>query len=118
MKFKFWQRQDTDPKTPRMTKPKEIPDAIGRYLVVTLKYEPDWVWQLMFVSRQRSDAVGVNDILIYDPQQANHQGVHVADYASLARESSLILFEGWLDKGRDAFEIRPTDKMAPRPTAA
>lgn len=118
MKLKFWQRQGADAKTPRPSKPKEIPDPVGRYLVVTLKHEPDWVWQLMFVSRQRSESAGVSDILIYDPQQANALGVHVTDHLSLGQHPSLILFEGWFDKGRNAFEIRPTEHLSPRPTAA
>ena len=118
MKFKFWQRPEAASKAPRTTKPREIPDAIGRYLVVKLNHEPDWAWRLMFVSRQRPEADAVSDILIFDPQQANNQGVHVTDYASLERQSALILFEGWFDKGRGTFEIRPTDQMAPRPTAA
>jgi hypothetical protein len=118
MKLKFWQRQTADAKAPRPSKPREIPDAIGRYLVVTLKHEPDWVWQLMFVSRQRNESAGGSDIVIYDPQQANQLGVHVTGYHSLAQQPSLILFEGWFDKGRGTFEIRPTEHLSPRPTAA
>ena len=42
MKLKFWQKDTPDGTAPRMSKPKEIPDQIGRYLVVTLKQNPDW----------------------------------------------------------------------------
>ena len=112
MKIKFWQRNTDGGQSPRMSKPRELPDGVGRYLVVELKRNPDWVWQLMVVYRDRPDGGGVRDLLIFDPKQANRQGVQVTDYARLSQHPELILFAGWDDKARKAFEINPTPAAA------
>ena len=107
MKIKFWQRETAGGQSPRMTKPRELPDGVGRHLVVDLKKNPDWVWQLMAVYRDRPDGGGVRDLLIFDPKHAHREGIQVTDYAVLSQHPELILFAGWYDKTRQAFEINP-----------
>ncbi|MFH1169496.1 MAG: hypothetical protein V1691_02255, partial [Chloroflexota bacterium] len=40
-------------KAEKLPGPKEIPEMVGRYVVVNLKKEPDWVWSLRSVQRPR-----------------------------------------------------------------
>ncbi len=108
MKLKFWQKDTPDGTEPRMSKPKEIPDQIGRYLVVTLKQNPDWVWGLMVVYRDRPGGGSVRDILVFDPKAALQSGIEIRDYNRLAENPELILFQGWHDKARNLIEIKPT----------
>ena len=107
MKLNFWQRNTAGGQPPRMSKPRELPDGIGRYLVVNLKNGPDWVWRLMVVYRDRPDGGGVRDLLIFDPGHASRQGVRVTDYMILSQHPELVLFAGWYDKTSNAFEIKP-----------
>ena len=107
MKLKFWQRETAGASTPRMPKPKELPDEVGRHLVVTLKQNPDWVWGLMVVYRDRPEGGSVRDMLVFDPKAALQEGIEIRDYARLSEHPELILFEGWHDKARGAYEVRP-----------
>jgi hypothetical protein len=117
MKLKFWQKDTAASGTLRMSKPKEIPDEVGRHLVVTLKQNPDWVWTLMAVYRDRPGGGTTRDMLIFDPKAADHQGVEVSDYAVLMQHPALILFEGWYDKAQSAFEIKAYNAVAPQTAA-
>ena len=107
MKLKFWQKDTSGGTAPRTSKPKEIPDQIGRYLVVTLKQNPDWVWGLMVVYRDRPGGASARDILVFDPKAALQSGIEIRDYARLAEHPELILFQGWYDKARNVIEIKP-----------
>jgi len=47
----------TSPKTPRKPKlkpPSDLPQQVGRYLVVNLGQGPDWVWELKAVGGRRN----------------------------------------------------------------
>jgi hypothetical protein len=112
MKFKFWPQRSDGSTSPRMSKPKEIPDNIGRYLIVNRKHEPDWVWALMAVYRDRPEGGSVRDVLLFDPRQASHQGVDAVDYVVLSQHPDLIVFQGWYDKAQGTFEIQPGPKVA------
>ena len=107
MKLRFWQRDTIGPDAPRASKPKEIPDGVGRYLVVTLKQNPDWIWGLMVVFRDRPGGGSVRDMCVFDPKNADQQGIEVRDYNQLSQHPELILFQGWYDKRQGAFEIKP-----------
>ncbi len=45
MNWKFWKKTGTD----SLPKPKELTSDLGKYLVVNLQYDPDWIWQLKMV---------------------------------------------------------------------
>lgn len=99
MNWKFWQKQDTaGAAASKLPRPMELPSGIGRYLVVNLKYDPDWVWSLKAVIRPISGRRGAFDFRLFEPPAAQSNGVSVRDYTSLDRHPELILFDGWFNK--------------------
>lgn len=92
MNWKFWKKTGTDP----LPKPKELTSDLGKYLVVTLQYDPDWAWQLKMVTDLPKD--GTARFRIYDPVTAAMQGQIIKNYTSLDGLQGLILFDG--AKGR------------------
>ncbi len=92
MNWKFWKK--SGPAT--LPKPKELSSDLGKYLVVNLEYDPDWVWQLKVVMTLPKD--GVSDFRIFDPAMAAMQGVTVKDYSFLDEHKNLVLFDGWYKK--------------------
>jgi hypothetical protein len=96
MNWQFWKKNNAG-KGVKLPKPKDLPSAVGRYLVVNLQYDPDWVWQLKSVSRAREARKGEFDFRIFDPAAARAHGVLVQNYLSLDDRGDLILFDGWYD---------------------
>lgn len=110
MKWKFWSKEQAEtvtlPGTPNKPgKPREIPEMVGRYLVVKLNEDPDWVWSLKAVIRPKTGTPGANRVRIFDPTQAMAYGIRVGDYTSLDAHPHLILYEGWYDKKNDIVQI-------------
>jgi hypothetical protein len=92
MNWKFWKKTGTDP----LPKPKELTSDLGKYLVVTLQYDPDWVWQLKMVTDLPKE--GTASFRVYDPATAAMQGHTIRNYNSLDGQQGLILFDGWYRK--------------------
>lgn len=117
MKWKFWQKGtaegDGQSKLPR---PKDLPERVGRYLVVDLGMDPDQVWSLKAVTRPHVEVVSRRDIRIFNPASTDHAGLTIRNYDSLDMYQEMILFEGWYDKKSNQVEIK-TKKME-RATAA
>ena len=48
MNWKFWEKEakgdSVAPIGPKLGKPKELPDAVGRKMVTGMKLDPDLVW--------------------------------------------------------------------------
>ncbi len=101
MNWKFWKK--SGPAT--LSKPKELSSDLGKYLVVNLGYDPDWVWQLKVVMNLPKE--GSSDFRIFDPTMAAMQGVTVKDYTSLDEQKNLVLFDGWYQK--DSRELQVND---------
>ena len=99
MNWKFWKKSNG----PRLPKPKELPSDLGKYLVVNLAYDPDWVWQLKVVMDLPEQ--GSSDFRIFDPAMAAMQGVTVKEYTSLDGQDGLILFDGWYQKDVREFQM-------------
>ncbi len=89
----FWKRNNNG-----LLPPKSIPDAVGRYLVVSLGKNPDWVWNLKAVLRPNGGGKDSFDVRVFDPALATGLGVKVKDYTSLDEHARLILFEGCFNK--------------------
>lgn len=103
MNWKFWKKQEEeqvpgDNHEKRLSKPKEIPEAVGRYLVVELHEDPDWVWDLKVVERRREQEKQMYDIRVFDPYKVGTQGIKITDYQSFDVHPELVLFEGWFEK--------------------
>lgn len=88
------------------TGPKEIPYWAYRYLVVSLKADPDRLGRLKCVEEfDYLEKRPVHLIRIFDPDAA--QRVEIRDFASLDRYPELMLFEGHRDMESEEVEIFP-----------
>ncbi len=112
MNWKFWQKKPAMASgggrtlSPKLPGPKDLPQQVGRELVVVRNADPDYVWGLKCVSRPREDSKTRRDIRIYDPEKTASAGVRVRDYTSLDDQPSLVLFEGWYEKGSNAVSLQ------------
>jgi hypothetical protein len=102
MSWNFWKKRPetvelSNEKEEKLSKPQDIPEAVGRSLVVDLGKDPDWVWRLRSVVRRQAEKYRY-DVRVFDEMQAGARGVRVRDYTTLDEHPDLILFEGWYDK--------------------
>lgn len=110
MEWKFWRRNKTDIPGPgahgaKLPGPKELPQAIGQYLVTTGKQDPDWIWSLRCVVRLREGNKSVVDFRVFSPVQAGTRGVRITHFLSLDDLPELILFQGVLDKASNQVKL-------------
>jgi len=84
-----------------------LPYRIGRYLVVHLSKDPDWVWSLKCVMQVKDNQKEIWDFRIFNPLQVKEKGVVVNSCATLDDYPELILYQGWYDKSSWNFEIKP-----------
>ena len=105
----FWKKKQVAPptakveaqpkaKVEKLPGPKEIPELVGRYMVVQDKKDPDWVWKLKAVVRNNPRGKKVFDVRVFDEAQVAQKGVKVKDWATFDEHPDLILYEGWFDK--------------------
>lgn len=118
MGWRFWQKKSTGEertkaKLERLSRPKEIPEVVGRYLIVHLKKDPDWAWGLKAVVRQRPEEKSY-DVRVFDRGQTALRNVDIKDYTSLDGHPDLILYEGWFEKATGKVQIEEKNVPAPR----
>lgn len=97
----FWKKQrvtGTETKVEKLPGPEEIPELAGRFLVVMKKRDPDWVWKLKSVVRNRPESKDAFDVRVFDESQAAQKGVKVKNWTTLDEQPDLILYEGWFNK--------------------
>ena len=118
MNWKFW-KKDTQGERgantgePRLSKPKELPDRVGMYLVTQLKEDPDWVWSLKGALRPKSGEKHTFEIKIFDPKTAIQKGITIANFNSLDEHPEMVLFLGWINKNNGVVKIdRPLKDVA------
>lgn len=115
MNWKFWTKNPVESGTPKQSlpKPREIPEIVGRHLVVGMKKDPDFAWKLMAVVRPRAGSKSAFDVRVYSPVEAGIKGVNVKNYDTFDAVPDLILFEGWYDKAENTAELvdRSTDAL-------
>ena len=117
MNWKFWDKKKqtkkfSDTNQIKLTKPKELPDRVGRYLVTQLKEDPDWVWSLKCAMRPKADEKNVFEVRIFNPATAASKEVTVANYNSLDAHPDIILFFGSFNKNTDSVQLEKTMKNA------
>ena len=98
MFWKLWKKTHTTGGPPKakeekLPRPKDIPEPVGRYLVVNLQKNPDWVWNLKGAVRQRQEGQYAFDVRVFDEKEASEKRVNVKNYTSLDEHPELILFE-------------------------
>jgi hypothetical protein len=117
MGWKFWQQNDSaagasNGKAQKLAKPRDLPQAVGRHLVVVEELEPDWAWSLKCVLRPKDGAKNMFDIRIFSSENAARHGVKVRDYASLDNHMELVIFEGSYDKETGTVRLQRLIKEA------
>lgn len=118
MKWKFWQKNTatTAEGETKRSRPRDLPEIIGRYLVVNMGMDPDQVWNLKAVMRPNQESSSRKDVRIYNPIATNNSGIAIRSYDSFEVYQEMILFEGWFDKKNNQLEIKT--KNPERVTAA
>ena len=97
MFWKFWECKKTKEGEVRLPGPKDIPDAVGRHLVVNVKKDPDWVWKLKGLVRP-TEKKSAFYCRVFDEANTAQAGVKVKDWNSLDEHLDLIIWEGYYDK--------------------
>ncbi len=118
MNWKFWQkgRHRGDPSGSgevKLSKPRDLPERVGMYLVTQLKLDPDWVWDLKCVMRPKANEMKVFEIRIFNPATAAGKGVNVSNFNTLDQYPDLILFHGSFNKNTGSVDVEKTlEKVA------
>jgi len=120
MSWNFWKKKSVEgvpqeAKVEKLTRPQNLPQAVGRDIIVELGKDPDWVWHLKSVVRPTHEEINRYDVRVFDETQASARGVRVANYNSLNEHPELILFEGWYD--RKSWRAHIEEKERPDPTS-
>ena len=106
----FWKKrpatgEPSQPKVEKLPGLKGMPAPVGMHLVVALKQNPDWVWQLKSLVRPRPESKDAFDFRVFSSAKVAAREVTVKDYTSLDEHPDLILYEGWFNKRTHQVEI-------------
>ena len=71
---------------------------MGRELIVKLGKDPDWVWGLKSVLRQRQGEKDTYDVRVFNAHDTASRKIAVTNFNSFEAHPELILFEGWYNK--------------------
>jgi hypothetical protein len=110
MNWKFWKKPPDQnggkaAKTPKSAKPKALPQAIGRIMVVSMQLDPDMVWGLKYLSQRMEGKKNAENFRIFNPGKAINAGVAVKDWSSLDNRPELILYSGSYDKNSGSIDF-------------
>ena len=97
MNWKFWANKPE--------KPKLIPEAIGRKMVVELKFDPDEVWTLKYIGRPIDGKNNVIEFSLFNPEKVQQAGVNIKDWTSLDDRPELVQYSGYFDTNRKQIEF-------------
>jgi hypothetical protein len=107
MNWKFWKKTD-DPdriNRPKFVKPKELPEAVGRKMVVGMKMDPDLVWSLKYLSRPVEGRKNTYEFRIVNPETVRQAGVIAKDWSSFDERPDLVMYTGYYDKNGGRIDI-------------
>ena len=110
MYWKFWEHGKTNEGEERLPGPRDIPQAVGTYLVVNEKQKPDWVWQLKGVVRPTKKKKAFY-CRVFSDAAAVQAGVKIRDWSSLDEHLDLILWEVYFDN--ETRMVRPEKFVKP-----
>jgi len=108
----FWRKKEKDSSQEKLPRPKGIPDAVGRYLVVNMGRDPNWVWNLKAALRPKAGEADSFDFRVFDGIKAANQKVAVKNYNTLTEHPELILFEGTFNKKTYQVSLQESQKPA------
>ena len=91
---------------PKLKPPIDLPQQVGRHLVVNLDQDPDRVWELKAVIKPvEGGRKSARHFRVYDPVHSAKQWIKVRDYHSLDDYPDLILYEGYFDRDTHAVSL-------------
>lgn len=109
MNWKFWKKSEVPGAggngAPKLAKPRELPEAVGRKMVVEMNLDPDMVWALKYVSRPVAEKGKTQEFRIFDPSRTAQAGVVVKNWTSLDDRPELVRYSGMYDKAAGRVEI-------------
>ncbi|PKN63235.1 MAG: hypothetical protein CVU57_20225 [Deltaproteobacteria bacterium HGW-Deltaproteobacteria-15] len=105
MSWKFWARNPSGAESQKLPGPKGIPTQVGRDLVVNKGENPDWVWGLKCVTRQKEGVADSYDFRVFEEEDAVRNGTAIRNYNSLDQSQKLILYEGWYNNKTNKAEV-------------
>ncbi|MDD3992735.1 MAG: hypothetical protein PHV70_11365 [Desulfobacteraceae bacterium] len=105
MKWNFWSKNQENAKTVKLPKPREMPQALGMYLVTRLNQNPDVIWKFKAALLPREGSKQLFAVRIFNPVAVSDRNVRVVDYNSLDEVPDLILFQGTYDEKRGKVEL-------------
>ncbi len=94
----------------KLSGPKEVPELVGRYMVLQMKKDPNWVWKS--VKGVVRPVVGNKKAFYcrcFEDSQVAQAGLKIKDWTSMDTHPELVIWEGYFNK--DTLEVRP-DKFA------
>ena len=94
----FWGKKDNGSNSEKLPSPKEIAMPVGRYLVVNMKQDPNWVWNLRFALRPKPEDKNSFDFRVFDDKKAASRNIKVKNFNTLTEHPDLILYEGTFNK--------------------
>jgi hypothetical protein len=117
MDWKFWQKKETAEtpsggKPQKLDKPRDIPQEVGRHLVVDQGLDPDFAWSLKCVRKPRENSKSTFDIRIFNLATVEKHGLKVRDYSSFDDHMDLVIFVGWYDKRTQSVQLERMIKEA------
>jgi hypothetical protein len=104
----FWKRKQAKEGEIKLTGPRKIPDLVGRYMVVEMQKEPDWVWTLKGVVRPTGKK-NAFFCRVFNEAQTVGADVKVKDWTSLDEHPELVLWEGYFEK--DTNTVLPEKRL-------
>jgi len=98
MNWKFWQKEIKRHESPNgkehLPPPTTIPEPIARYMVVDLKEEAEWVWQLKAVERPVYGAeIHEFKARVYEESRVSSANIKVHNYKSFDKHPDLIVLQ-------------------------
>ena len=117
MDWKFWRKKQAaapqgNGKPKKLGKPRDLPQVLGRHLVVAKGLDPDWVWALKCVEKPRENDKRTLDVRIFSQVSTAQHHVKVTDYESLEDHMDMVLFGGWYIRDTQQVELESLVKQA------
>ena len=107
----FWSRKKDKEGEVKLPGPKGIPTPVGQYMVVQMKKDPNWVWNLKAVLYP-TDKKKAFYCRVFDASKTGQANVKVENWTSLDGHSEFIQWEGYVDMekhiAREEKFVKPT----------
>lgn len=121
MDWQFWKKLSKasgKSEVEKLSKPKEINEQIGMYLVSVQQKDPDWVWSLKMVERTEAGNKSIKYFRVFDPTQLAEVKFAIKDFYSFNEHPELLLYEGTIDRNTKKLQVEVKSASADEVKAA